>query len=520
LSTAGEKLVESWLDSQSERRYQPALIQLMISEGWRVVHNTRHSPLEFGKDIIARDPSGKLHAIQLKGNPGSRLSKSQAQDMLPQIIELLDVAVPPIYQESSAEKHVAVIATNGEIDEEARVLFEQAALRTNNPLCPASELQLWSRGDLLARFRSKLMQVWPTSLEGMRRVLELFTANGSALVDPVRLSIILDASIGRPASDMKSPEKTSRLSAALLLAEIIKNPWYASKNHYVLFQLSVLISTYCLRYGDTERRREMIRAYDDVLLGHARDLLSEAEEVNFDPQYTWAAGSPMDEIDVMRERLRLISDAAGALVLSGLPRTTYSHEYAKRLLENSYGPNSIWGQGAVPAAIVRYWAFRKVDATARPDGALMAILRAILAVSGRGGDGTPPPYYTFEECLFLHSGGLLGKESGVMDDSAKGRAWFALALMYMLAKRNWKQTCQNLWAPFSRLLHEDTEIPARDFFDAKLSESAKAKTIQLYAETWRKLVTDAVDAGQGARPRRADRLERARLRLGASGRPV
>jgi hypothetical protein len=160
----------------------------MISEGWHVVHNTRHSPLEFGKDIIARDPAGQLYAIQLKGNPGSRLKKSEAQEMLPQITELLDVPVPTIYRRTADEKHIAVVATNGEIDEEARVLFESIASRTTNPLCPATELRLWARGDLLRRFGDKLLQVWPTTLTGMRRVFELYTADGTALVDPQRLS--------------------------------------------------------------------------------------------------------------------------------------------------------------------------------------------------------------------------------------------------------------------------------------------------------------------------------------------
>ena len=44
-----ERLVESWLDSQGERQYQPAFIQLLVSEGWSVLHNTRHSPIELGK---------------------------------------------------------------------------------------------------------------------------------------------------------------------------------------------------------------------------------------------------------------------------------------------------------------------------------------------------------------------------------------------------------------------------------------------------------------------------------------
>ena len=70
------------MDSQTERRYQPAFIQMLVSEGWAVLHNTRHSPIEFGKDVIAHNPSGVLHCFQLKGNPGSRVTKSEAAPTL------------------------------------------------------------------------------------------------------------------------------------------------------------------------------------------------------------------------------------------------------------------------------------------------------------------------------------------------------------------------------------------------------------------------------------------------------
>lgn len=41
MSTVAERLLESWLDSQTERRYQPAFIQMLVSDGWTVLHNTR-----------------------------------------------------------------------------------------------------------------------------------------------------------------------------------------------------------------------------------------------------------------------------------------------------------------------------------------------------------------------------------------------------------------------------------------------------------------------------------------------
>jgi hypothetical protein len=103
-----ERLIESWLDSQTERRYQPAFIQLLVSEGWSVLHNTRHSPIELGKDVIARRPDGVLHCFQLKSNPGSRVTKTEAQGLVPQLTELLELPPARVYRSGPRERHMAL----------------------------------------------------------------------------------------------------------------------------------------------------------------------------------------------------------------------------------------------------------------------------------------------------------------------------------------------------------------------------------------------------------------------------
>jgi len=47
---------------------------MLTGQGFRIVHNTKHTPQEFGKDVIAVSPEGKLVGYQLKGNPGATLT--------------------------------------------------------------------------------------------------------------------------------------------------------------------------------------------------------------------------------------------------------------------------------------------------------------------------------------------------------------------------------------------------------------------------------------------------------------
>src|SRR4051812_28170888 len=60
-----ERLVEDWLTKANERSYQTPFAQALLAEGMQVLR-VGHSAHEHGKDLIAIDPKGKVHAYQLK----------------------------------------------------------------------------------------------------------------------------------------------------------------------------------------------------------------------------------------------------------------------------------------------------------------------------------------------------------------------------------------------------------------------------------------------------------------------
>jgi hypothetical protein len=88
-----ERLIENWLDSASERSYQRCFCQMLTGQGFRIVHNTKHTPQEFGKDVIAVSPEGKLVGYQLKGNPGATLTPSQFDEIRGQLEQLATLAL-------------------------------------------------------------------------------------------------------------------------------------------------------------------------------------------------------------------------------------------------------------------------------------------------------------------------------------------------------------------------------------------------------------------------------------------
>ena len=91
-----ERLIENWLDSATERSYQRCFLQMLSGQGYRVVHNTEHTPLEFGKDVIAVSSESRLCGYQLKGNPGGTLKPRDFDGFRGQLEQLatLSLAIP------------------------------------------------------------------------------------------------------------------------------------------------------------------------------------------------------------------------------------------------------------------------------------------------------------------------------------------------------------------------------------------------------------------------------------------
>jgi hypothetical protein len=496
-----ERLIESWLDSQTERRYQPAFIQLLVSEGWSVLHNTRHSPIEPGKDVIARDPSGVLHCFQLKGNPGSRVTKTVAQGLLQQLIELLELPPARVYRSSTRERHVAVFVTNGEIDEEARLVLEGVGARAGTPQCPARSFEVWSRGILASRFLRAAGRVWPTSLEGTRLVLDFMARDGCEIPDPQAISKILTSTAPTPSRKTSNAAKTANLAALLLLTEIVKSRLYAVENHYGLYLTSVLASVQALRFADSTKRLASVIQYASLCLEHCADLIAEAQTRRFDPDLLWAQRDPLAEFDIMWERRRLVGDCAATLVLGGTTDVRYDQSYAAKVIEATFRQPRLWGLAAVPALIVRYWAACRVHAGADTERDLGAQLRAILAASAEQPGGVRPlasPYYGFTDCWAYSNQIRYFAGDSIFTDSFKGQIWFARAMLFMLAKRNRKQTCKALWPSFSQVIHVEPDLPTSAFFDSVPARDGKMRNYTFHRKEWIELVEEAINDSEGA----------------------
>ena len=151
-----EKLLENWLDSASERSYQPVFVQMLVADGYRVLHSSRHCLLEYGKDILAIAPDGVGCAFQLKGDPKGRMKVDEFRKSIqPQLVQLL--AQRPSYPGFPREPHRAYLVSNGQFEEEVQI----AAREMDGYL---AKLELWSRGHLLDACLRHAKTLWPGEL--------------------------------------------------------------------------------------------------------------------------------------------------------------------------------------------------------------------------------------------------------------------------------------------------------------------------------------------------------------------
>lgn len=496
-----DRLVESWLDSQGERRYQPAFIQLLVSEGWTVLHNTRHSPIELGKDVIARDPNGVLYCFQLKGNPGGRVTKTEARDLLPQVLELIELPAAGSYRKTD-ERHVAVFVTNGTVDEEAELVFSGAGARTASGLCPASRFEILGRGELLARFVKTARQVWPADIDGVRAILNLMAEDGRTLPDPARIGGILKAVSPPPPPEASQALRNAQLSALLLMSEIMKAPWQAAANHYGLFAITVLTAMHALRFSDDPKRLAITTQYASLALEHASDLILEAKGASFAADEVWAEHSPLEEFDVMRDRGRMVADAAATLLIARSDLLDAdAGAYAQTLVSTTVRAPMIWGMAAVPAFLLRWWAFEGAAGSEGSQDVLVTILAALCRSARGEGDRLPlpGPYYTFLDVWAFRNGVENVADAAIFEDNFLGRITFARAMLQILARRGAKVHCQAVWPMYSELNHEEPDLPPESFFDAERVLDAGGLTTTLYeGKTWNELRAEAEDTAGSA----------------------
>lgn len=290
-----ERLVEGWLDSASERSYQAPFVQMLAAQGHRIIHSTRHSPIELGKDVVTVDKEGTPCGFQLKGNPGGRLTLNSFRDIEPQIRELLNtpISLPGV----PSKPHRSFLVTNGYVDEEATHAIEAMNAGYVRDGLPNRQLHVLNRGDLLRMANDLGHSMWPTEVPQLHYLLQMLLESGAGAFPVDRFHTMLGEILGlSDRKDWRAPEVRRRVTSAALMTSISLMNFTSRNNHAAVIsawtQFCAGAIAVCDRYGVSFRNNAEVAvsiAIDgirDALIDLAKEAIERDDFVEGDPWLT------------------------------------------------------------------------------------------------------------------------------------------------------------------------------------------------------------------------------------------
>jgi len=500
-----EKLLENWLDSASERSYQAVFVQMLSAQGYRVMHSTRHTALEYGKDVIAVAPDGVWCAYQLKGTPGGKLGLTEFRaDIQLQLVQLM--SQPILFPGYNGEGHRSYLVNNGEYQEEVI----RAVDDLNRNLAIPSKVTLIARGDLLAWCKEFGAALWPSELEDTKALLELFLSDPRDTLPAEKLSVLLEQILWlsrEPGKPISAAEFERRVTSAALLTGIATSPFGEAGNHlamisaWTLFAVSVIASVEKNAHplkGATERTLALAEA----AIGDALAMMW--QEVQENPLLV--EGNALAEPEVRGWRITTLIGILSGLAFFDKEKKCLQPETREALqkwLEQPPSGCHIWGEGAIPPLVLWiYWLLSQGEEE-RANTELAALALFLFSKNvPKSPEALATPYYTWPEVLAKGVGpDFQGWSPAMGREAFAGNSYTAEALYHMLARRGQKQECQELWRLFSIIAHHVC-LHDEPYQFCLLRTPTGANQTRIYPEifTWEALQTESRNTAPSSIP--------------------
>ena len=451
-----QRLLEHWLDNASERSYQAPFCQMLIAQGHRIAHSTRHSPVEYGKDVISIAPDGIPHAYQLKGNPGSRITLNQFRRFYGELYELIHhrISSPNV----PATQHQSFLVTNGILDEEVQIAINDLNRKSEQDGLSGRRLQVISRGELLEWATRLGPELWPSEIRDVGLVIDLMALDGRTQIPFKKVHALLKGIFAleeRGGRRLKQRELRRRVTSAAVLLSIGLHQFHARKNHFAILSAWTMYCCYviaaCTKHGLSYQKNG--EAFVGVARQEIRDCLCFLCDELSERLYVIGEGSLAEPV-VHQYRATLLRALMAVYWFWSEDESWFNprhKEYVECFLRT--GPSGLWGEGTVPQLLIHYWQQCRAEGTPEIETSLELLLRTlVVANSPKEHFGLPSPYYEMEDCLrrVLHRYGIC-KSNPIGEDSFCGESFFGLSLLYLVVRTGRKQACKDIWPEFSKL---------------------------------------------------------------------
>jgi hypothetical protein len=495
-----ERLIEFWLDSASERIYQPAFLQMLVADGHRILHSTRHGPLEFGKDVVTVAADGVPCAYQLKGNPGGRLNRPQFRDMLEQLQELVGAAIP--YPGAPPIRHRSYLVTNGLVEEDVQLLIGQMNKNWERMGYGPEALRVISRGELLDMALRTGTALWPFSFAGIEGLVAMLAHRGDTMLPIEKVHALLtDVLCLTPNSEApKAADLERRLSSAAVLLSVSLRNFSGAANHYAVSSAWTIFFAYAVAAYErrsmqpSTRLNEVLRIARSASLDALADLADEACS-----RSAMSEGNRWSDNEFIHARRTLVLSLISVLWLRCRIEKMRPPQIGnwERQLPATFPPRSLWGEAAIPQMLALYWTFSIRDGGNTAERDLGNLLELVVGAQVGKAHIEPlaQPYYGIEDVVRHKYAGLLPEHPDPLeDDKARGISFSATALLHLVVRANLKQTCKTIWPDYTRLAHR-TFDPAEpwQFCLFRASEGNDNEVMVQSRGIWSELQAQAAD---------------------------
>ena len=426
----------------SERSYQVPFAQALISEGMRVLR-VGHSSIEHGKDVIAVDSKGKVHAYQLKdGN----LGLSEWEKVREQVVALVETPVEhPTLSDHPKHQPWLVVSGAASIPAVDRINGHNVSWKQRR----YTPLKLMVGAELVTKFTRMAANFWPQLPEESRSLFGLYLADGTGNLDRNVFAKLL-VSITTNAGKAKT-EALRRLSAANLFASYALTPFYREENHWEIVQGWTIAAAHIA--WSAEEAKLPLSAWKNTF-EIARDEALKALEALAGEVLAEHSLVPKSvaELDCLtRTRNTICAGVVSVAVLFGRCRAqpfARSSE-AKTLLEKLFveGRLLFWGEAAAPFFLAMIWALETMRGDSFTDAILVGMVKTItMRNSPRLFWKFPQPHEAADDTQAKVLTRLLEEVPPLMEAAA---SYVLEPLVLMLASRLWKNSLAAQWSQIS-----------------------------------------------------------------------
>ena len=481
-----ERVIENWLDNTTERKYQEPFCYILSSEGHTIIHSTRHSAMELGKDIITIDKDGIPCAFQIK--TGNVTLHQWRENIAAQTSDLVTLQISHPSVDNSIH-HRSYLVTNGRIDEEvSRAIEDRNQAWTRQGL--SYNLETYVRGQLFKKAKRLGTDLWPSELTDIRTLLEMYLENGEDILNKEKLSSLFESTfqLDNESAPANNECKRTIASAGLLCAIAISS--YSNKeNHVAEIEAWMLYIAYVLAFAERWNLPENIYKSEfeiatQFLYNSLANLCAEIKK-----RTDLIEGNPLADSFVYKVRLTWLLGLMSIYALwrckDEVPKDEID-DFLREFGKEKRGKLTLWGEAAIPQWLAYFWYFREVDASEKSNDLLSFLIVEICKQNGPKGEGTlANPYYEAKDIL-PH---ILRISEEPLMDTFKKESYTLDGLVHLYVRRDLKTTMKHLWPDVTRLAFLSFESENLwDFYRWRNEEEGTNKIVfPKHTQEWEKL---------------------------------